>query len=171
MPSKKKKEPTSIKNITKPIDMSDSSPTHVRFVTLSQSNGSMEQFVTSFNQFCRRKDIDIRHVRLHEEYDESMSDIMSEIEDIDNPKPYIDIIHDIVAEIWFSRSEGPAKMNARIFVTEDFADELMFYKAINDFCESVDVFEVIRAGSPYNRSLVAIYRGDAPDEGDRLLSM
>ena len=168
MPRKKK---TEVSEPMRPIESSNGTPTHVRFITLSQSNGSMEQFVTSFNQFCRRPDIDIRHVRLHEEYDESMSDIMSEIEDMDNPKPYIDLIHDIVAEIWFGRSAGPAAINARIFVTEDFTDELLFYQAINDFCESVDVVEVIRAGSPYNRSLVAIYRGDAPDDIDRMLDI
>ena len=128
----------------------------------------MEQFVTTFNDFCCRDDVDVHDVRLHEEYDEpyDMFDEEEEAEDGEEKKtrPYIDIIHDVIAEIWYQPSDGPSTSHAHIFVSEDFKDELEFYEAINEFCSKADMIETVRAGSPYNRSLVAIYRGPARDD-------
>jgi hypothetical protein len=161
---------------SKPAPAISAVPTHVRFITLSQSGGSMEQFVTTFNDFCRRDDVDVQEVRLHEEYDEPFDMFDENEEDApesgkseETSRPYIDIIHDVVAEIWYRPSTGGSSIHAHIFVSEDFRDELEFYEAINDFTAKMDMVETVRAGSPYNRSLVAIFRGKPPEPSeDRL---
>lgn len=146
---------------------------HVRFLTLSMCQGNMEQFVTAFNQFCRQTEVFVEEVRLHEEYEDTgdpfvgMSDEGEESKEKERPS-YIDIVHDIVAEVWYRETPQnlapELRQHARIFVSEGMRDELDFYATINGFCARTAVVASVRAGSPFNRSLVCIYKGKDPDE-------
>ncbi|MGH7143571.1 MAG: hypothetical protein ACREJ2_05475 [Planctomycetota bacterium] len=146
---------------------------HVRFLTLSMCQGNMEQFVTAFNQFCRQEDVFVEEVRLHEEYEDTGDPFMGMGEEGDENKDkerpsYIDIVHDIVAEVWY-RDTPPdvtaeQRQHARIFVSEGMRDELDFYDTINAFCARSAIVASVRAGSPFNRSLVCIYKGKDPEE-------
>lgn len=147
---------------------------HVRFLTLSMCQGNMEQFVTAFNQFCRQADVFVEEVRLHEEYEDTGDpfiggDDSEEGKDKERPS-YIDIVHDIVAEVWYRETPNnmapELRQHARIFVSEGMRDELDFYATINNFCARCAIVASVRAGSPFNRSLVCIYKGKDPEESE-----